>query len=311
MGKLDSTLKMVNKIIMRLIIKIRFRTRIKDLLYKVKLNEVHKRTGVAIDKYNCTSKQKSKIQIDVFIPAIVRDLETLTHVIDSIKENILHPIDSIFIIGPYCDDFVNFCNKKECSFIDEKTLLPFHKEQINYTPGCLDRSGWLYQQLLKLNCDKICKNEHVLIADADTVFARPQSFEHEGKIIFDVSSELHRPYYQIYNRLLNKSPYYYISFVSHHMLFQKSKLIAIKNSIEDIHKMKWFDAILNHIDYNEISSFSEYELYGHYMLSNFKKEIILEYWKNVIYSRKYLLKAKSRINLLSKKCKSITFPYYY
>jgi len=296
---------------MSLIINIRFRTRIKDLLYKVKLNGINKKIGVAIDKDNITSKHKSKSKIDVFIPAIVRDLEILKYVIDSIRVNILHPVDRIFIVGPHYEDLIKLCDKKGCTFIDENTLLPFSKDHINYKPRNSDRSGWLYQQLLKLNCDKICQNEYILIADADTVFARPQSFEHEGKIIFDVSSELHRPYYQIYNRLLNKSPYYYISFVSHHMLFQKSKLIAIKNSIEDIHKMKWFDAILNHIDYNEISSFSEYELYGHYMLSNFKKEIILEYWKNVIYSRKYLLKAKSRINLLSKKCKSITFPYYY
>lgn len=305
------SIKIINKIIMRLIIQIRLRTRIKDLSYKIKLNKIHKRIGVAIDKDNSISKQKSKIHIDVFIPAIPRELETLQFVVDSIKENILHPVDNIFIIGPTCEELFNLCNKKKCTFVDEKRLLPFDKDKIRYKPKNLDRSGWIYQQLLKLNCDIICKNEHILIADADTIFIRPQSFEHEGKIIFDVSSELHFPYYEIYNRLLKRDPDYFISFVAHHMLLQKSKLISIKKNLEDIHKVKWFDAILNHIDKNEISSFSEYELYGHYMLSNFKEEMILEYWKNVIHKRKYLLKTKSKIDFLSQKYKSITFPYYY
>ena len=63
-----------------------------------------------------------------------------------------------------------------CEVVDEQDVLPIRRDDIDYQFGSVDRSGWLFQQLLKLSADTISSSDHVLVLDADTVMIRPQSF---------------------------------------------------------------------------------------------------------------------------------------
>ncbi len=102
-----------------------------------------------------------------------------------------------------------------------------------------------------------------------------------------------------------------VSFVAHHMLVNKLHLAALKNEIELKNKNIWFEAILASLNKKHVSMFSEYELYGHYLLSNYPDEIFLEYWHNLIISRKNLTSAMAHPEKYSNRYKTLSFPYYY
>lgn len=71
---------------------------------------------------------------------------------------------------------IEFCRTKGCTFIDENTVLPITKKDIHYRSRTWERSGWLFQQLLKLNGDKLCTADYFLVIDADTVLITPTVF---------------------------------------------------------------------------------------------------------------------------------------
>lgn len=95
--------------------------------------------------------------IDVLIPAIEKDLATLPFVIDSLRRHVRHPISHIYIVSPSSSRIRELCARKNCIFVDEATVLPFSNQDIHYSSARWNRSGWLYQQLLKMNGDRICR----------------------------------------------------------------------------------------------------------------------------------------------------------
>lgn len=122
--------------------------------------------------------------IDVLIPAIEKDLATLPHVIDSLRRYVRHPISNIYIVSPNSSKIRNLCSRKNCIFVNETTVLPFTKKDIHYSSSRWNRSGWLYQQLLKMNGDHICRESHFLVIDADTVLIRPHRFRTGERVSF-------------------------------------------------------------------------------------------------------------------------------
>jgi len=224
---------------------------------------------------------KSEIPIDVIIPTIDKDFTILKNVINSIKTQIRHPINNIFIISPYSPQIVEITNDLSCIFVNENSVLKnTTKESIVYNVEGLNRSGWLFQQLLKLSGDNISTQEHFLIIDSDTVLTKPVVFIHNDKVIFNHSEENHQPYYDVYKKIFGFSVKSSLSFVSHYMLFSKSYLREMKNLIEIRNKDDWENVILNNVDYLNVSGFSEYETYGNFMLKFHKNKMIEEYWFN-------------------------------
>lgn len=260
---------------------------------------------------NFDDKVYSDTPIDVVIPAIDKDLDVSVHVIDSIRKNVKHPIGDIIIISPKSEIITNLCKTKNCVFVDENTVLPITKKDINYTVAGVDRSGWLFQQLLKWSGDKYAKNDYFLITEADTVFCRPQVFIYDNKVILPVSSQIcHIPYFVTYRKLLGKSIAPLLNFTSHHSLFQKSRLITLKKSIEKHCKTTWYKAIINSIDTKEGSSVSDYETYGQFVYSNYPREFILEHWFNLSLSRSKIDRIFKILKENNKKYKTISFHSY-
>jgi hypothetical protein len=54
--------------------------------------------------------------------------------------------------------------------VDERSILPIGPGNIDYEIDGVDRSGWLYQQLLKLAAASVVAQRYSLALDADTIF---------------------------------------------------------------------------------------------------------------------------------------------
>ena len=204
--------------------------------------------------------------IDVIIPAIDKDLATLPYVIDSIRRHVRHPIGRIYIVSPDSDRIRRLCVRKRCVYVNEKRVLPITKRSIRYRSRKWDRSGWLYQQLLKLSGDRISARDF-LVVDADTVFIRPHAFRTGGKRIFYCRDWTQPEYYRTYRKLMGKRPTAPRSLVTHYMLFERAKLKGLKRSIRRRHGRSWYSAILRSIDRKRQFGFSEFETYGNYVYS--------------------------------------------
>lgn len=243
--------------------------------------------------------QKSNLKVDVIIPAIKKDLDILPLTVKSVRKHLMHPIGKFYIVGPKDPAIMNFCKKQKCVFRDEDKILPIKisdVKKIGYKVGPWDRSGWIFQQLLKLNADKISSEKNIYVIDADTVLVSPQKFEKDGKIILLASDEYYFPYFETFKRIFGYGTLASFSFVAHQMLFDTDRLKELRFDMEKGGKnKKWYQVILNNLDLKEISSFSEYETYGNWMMKNHPEEISFEYWFNKPLSAKN--SNKSRFNL--------------
>ena len=229
---------------------------------------------------------QSSIPIDILIPVIEKDLDVLEHTIVFARRHVMHPIGNIYIVAPDREVIRACAERLGCVFVNEADVLPIQFQDIDYYPEGQDRRGWLFQQLLKLSADTIGISEHVLILDADTLLIRPQSFACKGRTIFHCADEMHMPYRKMYQRLIGADVKGVFSFVSHHMLMERSKLQHLKHHIESVHNVPWFQAILNLIDRQEGSGFSEYETYAQFVLENYPDEFLQLYFFNRALSKK-------------------------
>lgn len=255
----------------------------------------------------------SDIKIDIVVVATQKDFEVLGYVIDSIRQFVKHPLGQIIIISPKSKKIENLCKMKDCRFIDENKVLPITKKDINYSVSGIDRSGWLFQQLLKWASAKYVRSDYFLVTDADTIFCRPQVFMYNNKVILTVNGQFcYIPMFVSYNKLLGKNIKPVISFTSHHILIEKIKLKMLQNTIEKKNRNKWYRAIINIIDRNEISSVSDYDTYGQFVYSKYPRRFVLEHWFNLSQDRSLLNKVPKILmnNYNYRKYKTISFHSY-
>lgn len=228
-----------------------------------------------------TCGRAGSLAIDVVIPTTNKDFSQLEKVITGARQFIAHEIKNIFIIAPPSSEILRITEKLGCIYVDESTLTPIQKKDIIYNVNDVDRSGWLYQQILKLSADQISTQEHFLILDSDTILTKKHNFVYRNKIIFNHSDEYHLPYYEAYKRIFGYEKLSNLSFVCHYMLFTKKYLKEMKTEIAYQNNTTWEKSIINNVLYSDPSGFSEYETYGNFMLKNHKNKMIREYWFNI------------------------------
>ncbi|MCL6658792.1 DUF6492 family protein [Paenibacillus amylolyticus] len=246
-------------------------------------------------------------KIDVLIPAIEKDLATLPLVIDNIRRYVKHPIGSIYIVSPVSTKIRKLCSLKNCIFVNERSVLPITKNDIHYQSSRWNRSGWLYQQLLKMNGDSIVKAKYFLVMDADTVLIKPHSFIVEGKTVFYCRDWSQPEYFNTYRKLLGMKAPRPRSFVTHYMLFDKSKLAALKQKIEAVHKLPWYKAIISSINKKKQFGFSEYETYANFMYTKNPGSMVLRSSKNKSLNVNASSLKEQQIRKLALKYRSLSF----
>ena len=94
--------------------------------------------------------------IDVVIPIIAKDLTILPLCLQGVRRCVAHPIQDVYIVAPAQDEIVRFCQENGLRFVDENTVFGFSPKELNLQipngDGTLwNRSGWLFQQLVKLS----------------------------------------------------------------------------------------------------------------------------------------------------------------
>lgn len=227
--------------------------------------------------------------IDVVIACIDKDLPVLKCCIQAARIFIEDGIDRIFVVAPESPGIRLVAQSQGCVFVNENDVFEVKRADVSCRVKGVDRSGWLFKQLLVLAADRLSSNGHILILDADTVLIRPHRFLAHDKVTFFVSDELHPPYFTAYRHLLRMPWRFPLSFVSHYMLFERRRLEELRAAIERENHCPWHEAISAiGRDTEEISFFSEYETYGNYCLFKYPDDHLIQYWNNLALSRSML-----------------------
>lgn len=294
-----------NSFFLNILIKIR---RAYYRLINIKNIFILKRKGFKVIN-NSPIKYESSLELDVVYCTIERDLDILNLSLKSLRKNLMHPINKIYIVAPDSEKIIKFCNFNDCIFIDEDKNFPFKLKDINYKLDIdgksYDHSGWIFQQLLTLSGDLFCEKQHYFVLDSDTLLSKPQSFEFDGRYIFNYGDWIHKPYDIAYKKLTGRTEVCPISLVSHMMIFNKDILNEMKKSIETNTGEKWYEAIISYARNSSDSTFSEYQSYGQYVAKNYSHLIFLSYWYNISCFR-----GQEGISFNDKKIKSISYHHY-
>jgi len=135
------------------------------------------------------------------------------------------------------------------------------------------RQGWYVQQLVKISVAmaKRLNYETLMIWDADSIPGRNfQIVDGTGTILFGYTSEYHPPYFDQISRLLGLEKVIKGSFIAQYMTLKDSWLERLHIDLggDD----EWLERLTETIVFSEPSGFSEYELLGTYVHTNFPDE---------------------------------------
>ncbi|SDX80648.1 DUF6492 family protein [Paenibacillus sp. CF384] len=249
----------------------------------------------------------SNARIDVLIPAIEKDLSTLPYVIDAVRKQVKHPIGRFMIVAPNRVRMRNLCKRKRCTFVNENRVLPITKRNINYRSKKWERSGWMFQQLLKMGGDRLCTSKYFLVIDADTILIRPHVFRTGKKTLFYTRSWSQPEYFRTYRKLMGKRAASPTSFVAHYMLFEKAKLRQLKRTIAAKHGMSWYSAILRKMDKTKQFAFSEFETYGNFLYAQNPGGIARRKALNKSLSTNIARMTPNQLKRLAKSYRSLSF----
>lgn len=211
--------------------------------------------------------------IDVVIPIIAKDLHILPLCLEGVRHCVSHPIEQIYIVAPAETAILQFCQEHGVQFVNEASIFGFPPKALQLiirdSQGrTRDRSGWLFQQLVKLS-GKVGTCRHYLCIDADHVLIHPHVFlTDDERTVFYMSYEEHQPYYDNINRLIptlsskGLSP---LSYVAHKMLFDKEQLQILHQKLTGQYGLPWIETIVQSYDRQCHAGFSEFELYGNFV----------------------------------------------
>jgi hypothetical protein len=222
-------------------------------------------------------------KITVVIPAAEKDIAVLSHCLRAVRQMIQHEVEAVWVVGPDSPRIRQIAMLAGCDFIHEDSILPRRAAELKCR-------GWVLQQFIKLNAAAVVSSPDYLVVDADTVFLQPQSFFRRQKSVLRYADQ----YELLYNRSLElvfgHPRRFPVSFVTHHMLLNAALVKGLLHLIESRFGCPWWKAILQQVDTGHPVSFSEYELYGHFVLlqPNWQRTFRLEYWYGLDRSREDL-----------------------
>ena len=188
----------------------------------------------------------------------------------------------------------------KAGFVDENDIIPFD-DVYNCLKDVMEDIllgrelqrglvGWYYQQFLKLQYARMCKDEYYMSWDGDTVPCKNFSmFSDDGRPYFDLKHEFHQEYFITMNKLLpNLDKTIDKSFISEHMIFNCKYLVKMLEDIEsneNIEGVTFWEKILHSIRLEHIqeNSFSEFETFGTYMTINYPDVYNYRDWHSFRY----------------------------
>jgi len=140
------------------------------------------------------------------------------------------------------------------------------------------RLGWYLQQFIKLAVLYEAKDyENYVIWDADTVpIKKIDFFRTTGDVEFFVGTEAHHPYFEFTEKLLDLSKIAPFSFIAQCFPCKGNWVKCFFKFVEEKFNDNYVNAIINLINFNELSGFSEYETVGQFIFNRFQQQIIVK-----------------------------------
>ncbi len=222
----------------------------------------------------------SQRPVTVLVPLALKDMAQAERSIAGLRQHLKHPIVEIVVPGQDHPDIAAFCARLGLRYVNENSVLPEAVKSLDYRVNGHNRNGWMRQQILKLDAFRYCGGDAVFICDSDTTFIRDVAFFEKGRQVLLTSDDYISHYHGTTQRLLGPVPRHSRSFIAHCMLMQRPVLAALQQEIERRHAKPWQLAILDCIDRSQDEGFSEYELYGNWLMSSAPKTCVTRYWYN-------------------------------
>lgn len=159
-----------------------------------------------------------------------------------------------------------------------------------------ERRGWYLQQLLKLSSlSQLAPGELGLIWDADTLPLKKIEFlGGNGSVHYLKGEEFHSPYFNSIYKLTKLEKQVDYSFIAQCFPIYSDWFEAFRAEVEELHSCAWEIAVIDSIDGNEISGFSEYETLGTFISNKFPDQIGTINSKWVRYGNRLLGNRKFR-----------------
>ncbi len=208
------------------------------------------------------------VEVDIILPVIEKDLQTLPLCLRGIQEGINHPIRAIYLVAPPTPALIRFAEANNLRFVDEQTVLGYTPKEIGFiTDKGENRSGWIFQQLLKLSaCIGTCR--HYITIDADHILLCPHTFiTPDHSYVLYRSREYYPPYRRNIVQLLGecRTSVFDLSFIAHKMVFDRERVVQLQQTLSERHHTTWDKAIVGSLNRSVISPFSEFETYGNFL----------------------------------------------
>ncbi len=249
--------------------------------------------------------------VDVVIPTIGKDFELFDTYIAYLKKNLRAPIGNIYVVSSASETaLIEYCAKHNLQFIDERSVLGYGKEKITYIANGINRSGWLFQQLLKLSGDVFVQSKKYVIVDSDTLLIAPHYFIENDKTVFFENREWNEPYFESFEKLFGIKAPHALSLTSHMMLFDVERLREMKAMIVKRHNTTWDMAYITCCDKRNPSGISDYETYAQWQLAYHPQEVRCVPFYNASIKRSVFAANPQKIKSIAKRAQSLSVHSY-
>lgn len=256
----------------------------------------------------------SDIKFDLVVPILKKDFEAFKTAIKWYRKYIM--FDNIVIIAN--DELADELQETDFNFINENDLIKFAEvkrliaEVTDNDEQSIKRTGWYYQQFLKIYYAKICKNDYYLIWDSDTMPLHNVDLFENKHPVFHVKTEHNTDYFNTFHNLfptLNND--FGRSFISEHMIFSKKIMLEIIERL-NVNGQEFYETIIKSIDRERIkySGFSEYETYGLYTTQMYPELYIVRDWTSLREGARYFDKqhfGQNEVNWIKNQYDAISF----
>lgn len=203
------------------------------------------------------------MKYDVLITIAQKDFNKLRFVYDSIVNN-LDDVSQVYVISDVKIP-INKAIPDIVYFLDSQVLdFDFSR----FTGKIKAREGWYRQQFIKLFQE--VTGDNYLVVDSDVVLNRKIQVVINDKPVFLLGKEQYnKPYFDLMKNVFNLDRLYPHSFINEIMFFKRD-VIRHFLSFMNVNKYGFFELVLNELNKtDQISGFSEYELYGNYVTRYF------------------------------------------
>lgn len=215
-------------------------------------------------------------QYDVVMPILKRDWPAAQVNLPFVFKNL--PVKRLVVVsGPDIQPLLPA--DERIVFVDENTLVEGMtfgavKQIIRQRCGTDRRTGWYYQQFLKLGYARVCEDAQYIVWDADTVPVRLIEFEREdGTLLFCLKQEYNKPYFDTLKTLLGLEKCVEESFIAENMIMDCALMRAMLDEIEANDALPgtaFWEKCLYAVEPAELprSGFSEFETFGTWAMTH-------------------------------------------